>query len=50
MCVGVCCASLRRRQMIEIRGGTVFFETGTIGGVFVGVFFIQDESTPEVGR
>ena len=29
-------------QVLEIRGGAVFFEPGALGGNFVGVFFIDD--------
>jgi len=30
------------KQVLEIRGGAVFFEPGALGGNFVGVFFIDD--------
>jgi hypothetical protein len=34
--------------MIEIRGGSVLFDDAAAGGLFVGVMFIEDDSSPEV--
>jgi hypothetical protein len=34
--------------MIEIRGGSVYFETGAAGGTFTGVVFMDDETSVEV--
>ena len=37
-------------QVIDIRGGTVLFEPGAVGGVFNGVYFSSDQLGIEVGR
>jgi hypothetical protein len=36
------------RQISEIRGGAVLFEQGAVGGLFIGVFFVDDGSSAEV--
>lgn len=36
--------------MIEIRGGSVLFDDAAAGGLFVGVMFIEDDSSPEVSQ
>jgi len=35
-------------QFIIIRGGCVFLEAGAIGGMFVGVIFVEDPNPAEV--
>jgi hypothetical protein len=35
-------------QPVVIRGGCVYFEPGAVGGLFVGVFFIEDPELDEV--
>ena len=35
--------------VIDIRGGTVLFEPGAVGGVFTGVYFSSDQVGIEVG-
>ncbi len=37
-------------QVIEIRGGTVLFEPGAVGGSFTGVYFTSDQTDFEVRR
>ena len=37
-------------QVLEIRGGSVLFEAGATGGLFVGVVFIDDPDVMEVSR
>ena len=39
---------LSLNQVIEIRGGTVLFEPGAVGGSFNGVYFTSDQTDAEV--
>jgi len=36
-------------KVLEVRGGSVYFEPGALGGRFVGILFIDDLDIIEVG-